>query len=225
MQRFSQKGQTQVISIEAAQERPSSTSSTFFEVQEQPLASELDSPFDRMVRTESILPRKLTDSLSEPQRGDAPELQSPATVPELPVDQQVMLKRRQADEFTPEVTVVDAPPRPKKPRPVAEAPTSTAIPIEQFVGLEKESTADLSNNRPPAYPLEAVRRRLEGVVLLQLKITKTGKVEDVNLIKSSGHQILDEAAVNAVATWQGQPAKRWGRPVESIERLPIRFRL
>lgn len=224
-QRFSQTGQTQVISIEATQGQPSATSAIYLVPAVLPLADKLDSPIDRMVKTESIDPRKLTDSMSEPQRSDAPEVSLPTSVPELPVDQQVMMKRRQPDEFPPEVTIVDTPPRPKMQRPVVESPTAAAIPIEQFVGLEKESTADLSNNRPPVYPLEAVRRRLEGVVLLQLRISEMGKVENVELIKSSGHQILDDAAINAVATWQGQPAKRWGRSVESIERLPIRFRL
>jgi protein TonB len=225
IQRFSQTGQAHVVSIEATQGQPSPTSAIYLKPQLRPLANELDSPADRMVKTESIDPRKLTDAISEPQRSDAPELSLPASVPELPVDLQVMIKRRQPDETTPEVTILETPPRPRMKRPVVEAPAAAAIPIEQFVGLEKESTADLSDNRPPVYPLEAVRRRLEGVVLLQLKITDKGKVESVKLIKSSGHPILDDAAIDAVASWQGQPAKRWGRPVESIERLPVRFRL
>ena len=91
--------------------------------------------------------------------------------------------------------------------------------------MEAESAADLSDNQPPEYPVEAVRRRLEGVVLLELHVAVSGTIDQVEVLESSGHAILDRAAVEAVVTWRGTPAKRWGRAVATIERLPIRFRL
>jgi protein TonB len=96
--------------------------------------------------------------------------------------------------------------------------------VQPLSGLDSP-TADLSNNPPPAYPLEAVRRQLEGVVLLRLHVAETGAVSHVELIESSGHRILDQAAIDSVALWKGEPATRWGRPISSVETLPIRFRL
>lgn len=199
------------------------------------IASELDSLVDRIVQIDPAEARELVDTLRKPDRSDMPRLQVPVSLRDLPRDHEVLLKRRRPVVVKPQVTLEENPPRPKmlrpkmlRPkmlRPTAQPPTPATIPIEQFVGLEKESRVDLSANKPPNYPLAAVRMRLEGVVMLRLTINTSGAVTDVELVKSSGHQILDQAAINAVSTWQGTPAKRWGRAVESIERLPIRFRL
>lgn len=95
--------------------------------------------------------------------------------------------------------------------------------IEQRIGYEE--APDLSRNSPPKYPPDAIRRRLEGVVLLRLFIDEAGDVRVVKLLESSGHQVLDQAAITAVASWTGTPATRNGRPVDALEVLPIRFRL
>ncbi|MEM6692542.1 MAG: energy transducer TonB [Planctomycetota bacterium] len=101
----------------------------------------------------------------------------------------------------------------------------STLPLEQDAGLEADRKADFSFNQPPDYPAEAVRQRMQGVVLLELKIGKDGDVLRVDLLESSGHEILDTAAIKAVLKWRGTPAKSWGRAVESTEILPIRFRL
>lgn len=232
IRRFTRSGKTHVISIEATQTQVSHTVADDDEPQVLPLLSDLDSVVDRTVPKESTDPceltdpRELTDPMIDPQRRELPQLAMPVSISELPPDRRVMMKRRPTeDEIRPKVVTRDSPPRPKLERSVVEPPAAATIPREQFVGTDKESAADLSNNQTPRYPLEAVRQRLEGVVILQLTISSRGKVESVELIRSSGHAVLDDAALNAVATWQGQPAKRWGRPVESIERLPVRFRL
>ncbi|MEM6692693.1 MAG: energy transducer TonB, partial [Planctomycetota bacterium] len=125
----------------------------------------------------------------------------------------------------PETKMPEDPPRPKIPRVTFEPPSPAASAVEQLVGLEKEASVDLSSNKPPDYPQEAIRKRWEGVVLLRLTVDRSGAVTRVDLLESSGHPLLDETAIQAVSTWKGTPAKRWGRAVESTEQLPIRFRL
>ena len=95
--------------------------------------------------------------------------------------------------------------------------------FEQRAGYEK--APDLSENAPPDYPPEAISRGLQGVVWLRLFIDDEGDVRVVKLLKSSGHGLLDNAAIHAVKTWSGTPAERGGRPVDTLEVLPIRFRL
>jgi TonB family protein len=85
--------------------------------------------------------------------------------------------------------------------------------------------ADFSKNAPPPYPLEGILRRLEGVVMLRLSVNAKGDVVDLEVISSSGHKVLDEAASQSVIKWKGIPAKRFNHPVPSEEILPIRFRL
>jgi protein TonB len=93
------------------------------------------------------------------------------------------------------------------------------------MGLEASVRPDLSNNAFPEYPSVAVAQRLEGTVLLRLRIDATGKVQRVEIASSSGHRLLDDAAVKAVRTWKGTPGQRGNRPVTTEELLPIRFRL
>ena len=47
------------------------------------------------------------------------------------------------------------------------------------------------------YPPEAITRGLEGEVRLILKLAADGSVDDIHLAASSGHTILDNAAVKA----------------------------
>ena len=95
--------------------------------------------------------------------------------------------------------------------------------IQQLAG--HELTPDLSKNDPPEYPPAAVRRKLEGVVVLRLFIDRHGSVRTVSLLQSSGHAVLDQSALSAVQNWKGRPAMRDGHAIDSVEVLPIRFRL
>lgn len=225
-QRFASNGQTQVIAIEATQNNASPASTVSITMQTTPLASMLDSDIDRIVPAELFHDVLAIDSMERPEtmREESPKLRVPPIIPNVQIDRQLAIQRREFVQPRPDVVVTVEPPRPRTPRPMSP-PAGAAIPTEEFVGLKKSESADMSKNRPPAYPLEAVRRQLEGVVLLGLTIGVSGDVTRVDVIESSGHQVLDQAAMEAVASWKGKPAKRWGRPVESVERLPVRFRL
>ncbi len=111
-----------------------------------------------------------------------------------------------------------------KPSLVDGAENREAASESQTAGSDQEA-AELSNNPPPAYPDEAIRRGLEGVVMLKLFINANGNVVFVEVVNSSGHPSLDEAAVQALMKWKGKPATRLGAPIPSEEYLPIRFRL
>jgi len=70
------------------------------------------------------------------------------------------------------------------------------------------------------YPPEAVTRGIEGEVRLILKLSADGTVEDVNIAASSGHAILDNAAIKA--------AYAMGKLTGATSReliLPVFFRL
>jgi len=48
------------------------------------------------------------------------------------------------------------------------------------------------------YPRVARERGVEGVVLVRFKVLPTGEIEKVDIIKSSGSDILDTATVRTV---------------------------
>jgi TonB family protein len=65
----------------------------------------------------------------------------------------------------------------------------------------------------PEYPAESRALREEGMVTLELCVSKTGAVESAKLLKSSGHPALDEAALHWAPTVELDPATRNGQPV------------
>lgn len=70
------------------------------------------------------------------------------------------------------------------------------------------------------YPREAVARNIEGEVLILIIIDETGHVSAARVEESSGHKILDDAALRAVRSLRSLPADA---PREAL--LPVRFRL
>ena len=60
-------------------------------------------------------------------------------------------------------------------------------------------------NRRPAYPRLAERARLEGTVQVRLIVEPDGRVSDIRIAKSSGHDILDRAALDALGSWRFDP--------------------
>lgn len=79
------------------------------------------------------------------------------------------------------------------------------------------------NNPLPKYPVLARRRGYEGEVLISAMISVDGTVVALNVKESSGHPILDRAAVKAVAAWEFEPARRMGTPVPLSVDIPVRF--
>jgi len=57
-------------------------------------------------------------------------------------------------------------------------------------------------NKPPPYPEIAREREWEGIVNLSIQINRSGIVTKVEILKSSGFAILDEAASNAAKNWR-----------------------
>lgn len=80
-------------------------------------------------------------------------------------------------------------------------------------------------NPPPAYPLAARRRGVEGVVTVSAAVDAAGHPTAVTVIRGSGHAMLDRAAEQAVAAWRFMPARRAGIAVASTVEVPVRFTL
>lgn len=78
-------------------------------------------------------------------------------------------------------------------------------------------------NPKPEYPSLARRRGWEGVVMLQVDVTKKGEVASVRLHESCGYKILDKSAVRAVKKWRFLPGTRDGKQTLSTVLIPVHF--
>jgi len=56
-------------------------------------------------------------------------------------------------------------------------------------------------------------------------VNETGSVDTVLVATSSGYELLDTAALQAVAGWSFAPATTNGRPVTVWVMVPVRFAL
>jgi TonB family protein len=69
----------------------------------------------------------------------------------------------------------------------------------------------------PSFPLEARRLHLVGRGLFELHINVDGRVQFVRVTRSTGHSLLDEAAINAFRNWRFRP-----RSIKVV-RVPIEY--
>ncbi|MFH1496059.1 MAG: energy transducer TonB, partial [Pseudomonadota bacterium] len=81
------------------------------------------------------------------------------------------------------------------------------------------------NNPPPAYPLSARRRGIEGRVLVRAEVLADGSCNRVELKKTSGFDPLDQAALEAVKKWRFVPARRGRQSIAAWVEVPIIFKL
>jgi periplasmic protein TonB len=75
----------------------------------------------------------------------------------------------------------------------------------------------------PVYPPLARQARIQGTVVLQALISKTGDIENLQLI--SGHPMLAPAAIEAVKQWKYKPYLLNGEPVEVETQVQVNFTL
>jgi TonB family protein len=76
----------------------------------------------------------------------------------------------------------------------------------------------------PQYSEEARKARYQGTVLLEAVIRKDGKVDVIQLVRSLGFG-LDENAIEALKEWRFRPAMKNGVPVDVTLNVEVRFNL
>ena len=76
----------------------------------------------------------------------------------------------------------------------------------------------------PVYPEDAKRDKVEGPVVLEIRVGEDGAVSAARV--KSGHRRLGEAAVAAVRQWRYEPILGpEGKPVEVSMTITVNFRL
>ena len=105
-------------------------------------------------------------------------------------------------------------------------PRAVVRPLQLTPSAHRELSrqAALEGRLEVRYPLAARRRGIEGVVLLELRVSETGTVSEVTLL-GDAHPLLAKSARQAAESAKFIPAVRQGRAVETVVKLPVRFEL
>ncbi len=85
--------------------------------------------------------------------------------------------------------------------------------------------AKVSSTRALEYPLSAQLDRIEGEVLVGIFVNAEGRPEEVKVLESSGHTVLDSAAYHFAQTLTFNPAVVDDETVSSWTRLVLRYKL
>jgi protein TonB len=107
-------------------------------------------------------------------------------------------------------------------RQTGEAPlTAASLPPAKV----RQAIPVYRSNPPPAYPAAARRRGYEGTVVVEVLVSKEGRVQDLRLFQSSGYALLDQAATAAIKRWLFEPGKAGDERIEMWVKVPLRFQL
>ena len=92
--------------------------------------------------------------------------------------------------------------------------------VPQSLAGEAARSAHTQLSRALLYPREAIEQGIEGEATVLLFLDESGNAIAARLESSSGHALLDDAAVRAARSLRALPG---GAPREAL--LPVRFRL
>lgn len=114
----------------------------------------------------------------------------------------------------------------------AEPFTTAAVPPATATTQIPPESPQINSARPlykqndsPRYPLRARRMGYEGLVMLKVLVDENGRVNDLEVLQSSGYAILDKAALSSVRKWMFVPGTEGGKKKKMWVKIPIRFEL
>ena len=141
-------------------------------------------------------------------------------------------------------TVIPDTIRPAAPSAVEPGPPTEGVPDGSTIGVgtQPQSTAiapDATGPLPvgngvkspivlhrvdPVYPQVALRARMNGSVVLECIIDKTGRIRDVR-VENSSFAAFEQPAIDAVRQWVFSPGTLNGQAVDTIFQLTVKFQV
>ena len=149
--------------------------------------------------------------------------------------------RNSAPEPEPTKPAVEPEPEPE-PEPLPVAPPESASPLSNPESRTRNQELGTRNQEPSApstgssgaesaawshhnirYPEKALEEGRTGAPVVRVEVLASGRAGRVELVESSGHPDLDEAAVNGLRTAWYRPATDGRRAVASVKLFQPRF--
>ena len=166
-------------------------------------------------------------SVAPPPPTPTPPVHSKPKVQPKPTPKPTPAPLREAPAPSP-VTV--APPEPAAPAaPAAPTPAAPAAPAIGRQTMEISAPKNVShldcNIAKPDYPALSRRRGETGTAYVKFVVGLTGKLENIELKKSSGFSRLDDAALAAAHASACKPYLEDGQPIRAAYTQPYNFNL
>ncbi|MCE0492513.1 energy transducer TonB [Vibrio salinus] len=160
------------------------------------------------------------------------------------VENETQVHRRQRS--VPEPPRIPPPPSKFQPKPLSATPEMNTIsydsPVSQLnfqskikgIKVQAPNLGKLADNRQlmpvyrvePNYPTRALRRNIEGYVIVQFDINEEGRPFNVRVIESKPKNIFNREALRAVKRWKYQPSIDNGQPsVVKGQQTKVEFRI
>jgi periplasmic protein TonB len=106
---------------------------------------------------------------------------------------------------------------------VGSGPVVKAAPPKKLSISSGVMAGNLLDKVTPQYPAIAKAARIQGTVVLQATISKTGSIENLRVV--SGPPMLQQSAMDAVRSWRYKPYLLNGDPVEVETTVNVVFNL
>ena len=100
--------------------------------------------------------------------------------------------------------------------------TASLVVLVSSPAFAAKTNPKLSHSVSPVYPSELLDKGVEGKAVVQVVVTESGDVENVELI-SADHPEFGTAAVDAVKQWKFDPATQDGKAIRMTVQFPILF--
>lgn len=184
-------------------------------------------PIVKETKVKKLVKKKKPEVEKKPQPpmpDPKPKITKP--VPKKAKERPVKEIAKKIDKPEPPKKVAEA--KPEKPKPVsepkAESKSQQAAGVNSSPKLVTRPTF-ATRPSPVKYPKIAKRRGIEGQVMIEVWIDKNGKQVRQSLVKSSGTQVLDKAALDAIKRWQFSSHTVDGQAIAHRVQIPVRFKL
>lgn len=168
------------------------------------------SPPQKQVKPEPVPPKAAVKPKPQPQ----------ATKKPLPVER---TKQTPAAKPAPEKVETNTQNEPKPQQTAVKTTTASKGVSSQPILVDKP--AFVSAPVQPRYPRVAQKRGIEGTVMYEIWLDEQGNQIQQYLITSSGTEVLDKSALEAIKQWKFSPRILDGVPVAHRVHIPVRFKL
>jgi protein TonB len=88
------------------------------------------------------------------------------------------------------------------------------------------SSPELLHEAKPNYTIEAMRAKIQGLVVLECVVLADGTIGDVKIVRSLDKAFgLDQEAIRTAKQWRFKPGRRFGEPVPVFVTIELSFTL